>query len=105
MQTPLRSLSLPARLRKVLRFLAGEPVRECRIEFLESRIAPAIFVWDAGGGADTSWHNPLNWSPDGVPGESDTAILNIDKTITLTTSANVGTFLHDNVPFVGENST
>src|SRR5688572_10059356 len=24
-------------------------------------------AWDGGGGADHSWQNTLNWSPDGVP--------------------------------------
>ncbi len=23
--------------------------------------------WDAGGGADTSWFNPLNWNPNVIP--------------------------------------
>jgi hypothetical protein len=49
--------------------------------------APAgIFTWDAGAGADTSWFNPLNWSPDGTPGAADTAILNTAATIDLSTA-------------------
>lgn len=31
----------------------------------------AIKTWDGGGGADTNWGNPLNWSPDGVPTAAD----------------------------------
>jgi hypothetical protein len=51
-----------------------------------SRRVSTVFTWDAGAGADTSWFNPLNWSPDGVPGAADTAILNISKTIDLSTA-------------------
>jgi hypothetical protein len=52
------------------------------------------FTWDAGGGADTSWFNPLNWSPDGVPGPLDVAILNGAFTVAIdTSSATVGDFM------------
>ncbi len=67
--------------------------------------APLTYTWDAGGGADTSWFTAANWSPDGVPGAGDTAMLDIDATITLPSSTSVGTFIHNNPSFVGANST
>jgi hypothetical protein len=51
------------------------------------------YVWDAGGGADTSWFNPLNWSPDGVPGVADSAVLNTAATITLTAPVTIARFM------------
>ncbi|MEQ1858731.1 MAG: FG-GAP-like repeat-containing protein [Chthoniobacteraceae bacterium] len=55
---------------------------------------PGMFVWDAGAGVDTSWFNPANWSPDGVPGATDSATLNINATATLPSSTSVGTWIH-----------
>ena len=54
-------------------------------EFSAARavVSAQVFTWDAGGGADTSWFTAENWSPDGVPGPDDTAILDIDATISL----------------------
>jgi hypothetical protein len=46
------------------------------------------FVWDAGGGADTNWFTAANWSPDGVPGASDIALLNTNATINLPNISN-----------------
>ena len=57
---------------------------------------PGLFNWDAGGLADTSWFNPSNWSPDGVPGSTDTAILGINATTTLPANQSIGTLLHQN---------
>ena len=58
-------------------------------------VAPAgQFTWDAGGLADTSWLNPANWSPDGVPGATDSATLAINATTTLPANHSVGTLLH-----------
>lgn len=53
----------------------------------------ATRTWDAGGGADTDWFNPLNWSQDTVPGSADVAVLNTAATITLTADATVGDFI------------
>ncbi len=51
------------------------------------------FTWDAGGVADTSWLNPLNWDANfGFPGANDTAVLGIAATINVTGSLGVGTF-------------
>ena len=52
----------------------------------------SVFVWDAGGGADTSWFTTANWDPDGVPGATDSATLNINATINLPSDARVATF-------------
>ena len=50
------------------------------------------YVWDAGGGADTSWFNRLNWGPDGIPNVGDSAALISSATITVSTPASVGSF-------------
>ena len=70
-----------------------------------AQAASSTFIWDAGGGANTSWFTAANWSPDGVPGAGDTAILNTNATITLPSSTSVGTFIHLDPAFVGSNST
>jgi hypothetical protein len=64
-------------------------------------VAPAAltYMWDAGGGADTSWFTPANWSPDGVPGALDTAILNTNATINLASDASIGMFQQSNGTF------
>ena len=41
----------------------------------------ALKTWS--GVASTDWFNPLNWTPFGVPGPSDTVVLNNGGTITL----------------------
>src|SRR5678815_5791240 len=69
---------------------AAMPLLFSRIELLETRIAPATFVWD--GSVSTDWFNPLNWNPDGVPGAADSARLDINVTINLSTSTSVGAF-------------
>ena len=37
-------------------------------------------TWDAGGGADVSWGNPLNWSDDAAPGGKDLVFKEAGKT-------------------------
>ncbi len=60
------------------------------------------YTWDAGGAADTSWFNPLNWAPDGIPGSSDAAMLNSNATITIDTGdATVGDFIQSNGTVTG----
>jgi hypothetical protein len=47
-------------------------------------------VWDGGGGADTSWHNPLNWSNDVLPGADDDVLIPVEfvgETVFFTTGA------------------
>lgn len=62
-------------------------------EFSAARAISTVFVWDAGAGGDTSWENPLNWDLDnGIPGATDTAILNIGSTITLNAGNTISTF-------------
>ena len=51
------------------------------------------YVWDAGGGTDTSWFNPLNWAPDGIPSAADSATLSSNATITLPSPASVASFV------------
>lgn len=56
-------------------------------------VAGNTFVWDAGAGAaDMSWFTPANWNPDGVPGASDTATLNIKAPINLPRDTSVAIF-------------
>ena len=53
--------------------------------------ASATYIWD--GEASNDWFNPINWNLNsGVPGPADTAILNINATITPSGSVTVGTF-------------
>ena len=61
-----------------------------------------VFTWDGSDSSD--WFDPDNWTPTGVPGATDTAILNIDSTISLPSSTSVGTFQQSNPPIVGANS-
>jgi hypothetical protein len=61
-----------------------------RIEPLETRIAPATFVWD--GSRSSDWFDPVNWTPDGVPGAADTATLDIASTVSLSSAVSVGIF-------------
>ncbi|MFA6004287.1 MAG: hypothetical protein WC881_09485, partial [Elusimicrobiota bacterium] len=43
---------------------------------------PAPVSWDGGGGG-SSWYDPFNWSPDGIPGVGD------DVTIDMSTQVNI----------------
>jgi hypothetical protein len=45
-------------------------------EHLEPRYLLAAISWDGGGG-DLSWHNPLNWSGDVLPGPDDDVTINV----------------------------
>lgn len=49
-------------------------------------------TWDAGGGANTNWSNPQNWSGDVVPNPVDTAQLLSNFTITLDVPVNIANF-------------
>ena len=57
------------------------------------------YYWDMGGGADTNWTTPANWSSDIKPGPADQAcFLNIGgawqtQTVTLNSTESVGGFL------------
>lgn len=60
------------------------------------------YTWDAGGSTNTSWFNPQNWLPDGLPGAGDVAMLDTNATITLdTTDATVGDFIQSNGTLTG----
>jgi hypothetical protein len=59
-------------------------------EALEQRTLLATVTWDGGGG-DFSWHNPLNWSTDALPGPGDDVVINVAGTPTITHSQNVTT--------------
>ncbi len=41
---------------------------------LESRQLLAFVLWDGGGG-DSNWNNPLNWSGDTLPGAADNVLI------------------------------
>src|SRR6476619_4296902 len=62
-----------------------------RIELLESRIAPATFMW-VGAAGDGNWFTSRNWTPNGVPAANDTAILDINSTIDLPSDTSVAAF-------------
>jgi Ca2+-binding RTX toxin-like protein len=69
--------------------------RQPVVEGLENRLLPASFAWVAGNG---DWDTPTNWSRlgggNGVPGASDTAIINnglISVTHNFSTADNVQT--------------
>ncbi|MCI0439857.1 MAG: Ig-like domain-containing protein, partial [Chloroflexi bacterium] len=42
-------------------------------------------LWD-GGGDGTSWHDPLNWQDDTLPGASDVVVIDIEGDVTITHS-------------------
>lgn len=61
------------------------------MELLEGRQLLATVSWDGGGG-DLSWHNPLNWSGDVLPGLNDDVVINVaGSNPTITHSQNVTT--------------
>jgi hypothetical protein len=60
------------------------------MEQLESRQLMAFVIWDGGGG-DDSWHNPLNWSGDAVPGAADNVLIDAPGTPTIRLTQNVAT--------------
>ena len=88
----------PAPVRSVITATATDAAGNTS-EFSAALAVTTSFVWDAGGGSDTSWFTPANWSPDGVPGAGDTAILNINAQITLPTSTSVATFVQSTGTF------
>ena len=59
----------------------------CALSISSSAFAAAI-TWDHGGGTDTDWTNPLNWSGDVLPTSADQ--VTITGVYTVTVSSNVG---------------
>jgi hypothetical protein len=61
----------------------------CDVDFRNSGLLPGNRYiglckrWDAGGGADTSWSNPLNWNNDSLPQESDAVLIDIPGVVTV----------------------
>ncbi len=51
--------------------------RSLRVEPLEQRSLLAIVAWD-GGGTDSLWSNPLNWSEDSLPGAEDEVVIDVE---------------------------
>jgi hypothetical protein len=47
--------------------------RRPELELLEGRVVPALVTWTGASPTDNNWSDPLNWSPQQVPGPSDTA--------------------------------
>ena len=62
-----------------------------RLELLETRLSPAVVLWDGGAMATgTSWNNPVNWVGDVLPGPADDAqIGSAFNGVTITSSSNV----------------
>jgi hypothetical protein len=56
------------------------------LQHLEPRQLLAAISWDGGGG-DLSWHNPLNWSGDVLPGPDDDVSINIPGASTISHSS------------------
>ena len=58
--------NFPAWLKRLVRAkqrpIRNRARRHLALEQLESRDAPATHTWTGGGGANTNWSNPLNWS-------------------------------------------
>lgn len=54
-------------------------------------VAADTHTWDAGGGADTTFDQPLNWDNDAVPETIDDAVLS-SGTITFDANAAIGSF-------------
>jgi hypothetical protein len=46
-----------------------------RVEILEERTVPTNQVFWDGGGGDSLWNNPLNWTGDFLPAASDIAVI------------------------------
>jgi hypothetical protein len=69
---------------------SGEP----GFEGLEARTLLSVVTWDGGGG-DLSWHNPLNWSGDALPGPGDDVVIEVpDPSTTITLTQNTATSVH-----------
>ena len=49
------------------------------------------YIWDGSAG-DDNWFTAANWTPAGVPGAADAAVLNVSSTINLPSSTSVGSF-------------
>lgn len=56
-------------------------------EALEPRQLLAFVLWDGGGG-DTDWDNPLNWSGDALPGAADHVLIDAPGSQTINRSHN-----------------
>ncbi|HVC93404.1 MAG TPA: hypothetical protein VND64_06915 [Pirellulales bacterium] len=55
-----------------------------RLEFLETRRILATVDW-TGGGGDTSWSNPANWSSaPNLPGPNDDVVISAPAGVTIT---------------------
>lgn len=67
---------------------------ECGFEGLEARTLLSVVTWDGGGG-DLSWHNPLNWSGNALPGPGDDVVIEVpDPSTTITLTQNTTTSIH-----------
>src|SRR5678816_328359 len=57
------------------------------VESLEARQLLAFVLWDGGGG-DTDWDNPLNWTGDALPTAVDHVLIDAPGAQTITRSHN-----------------
>ncbi len=55
----------------------------------------AQYVWSggSGGGTDGNWETATDWTPNGIPGAGDTAIINNDSTITIPNAETIDTLI------------
>ena len=67
-------------------------------QVLQAPADPTVFTWDGSSGSD--WFTPANWTPDGVPGPGDTAILDINSTINLPRDTSVAVFRQSDGTFM-----
>ncbi|MCC6659952.1 MAG: hypothetical protein IT437_03605 [Phycisphaerales bacterium] len=72
--------------------MRSRPESFLALEALESRTLLSTITWDGGGG-DNSWHNPLNWAGDVLPGPSDDVVLDQPGGLTITHDQGVTTFV------------
>ena len=50
--------------------------------FITKPVYAAAVFWDGGGG-DSLWTNPLNWSDDNIPGLDDDVTIDLDTRVIL----------------------
>src|SRR5437868_6319953 len=66
------------------------------IERLETRLAPATFIWTGASQASRNWSDPNNWTTGGVPGAPAPSATGTDDLIFPATLASGASFLSIN---------
>ena len=83
----MRGNSFVSRVRRMANRRESCRSRKPSIERLEDRTLLATVTWD-GGGVLNNWSDPLNWDKDAIPGEADTAVIDLRDTFTVTLDVN-----------------